>query len=178
MNTKTMEGLVGARTNMNLLNTPMRVYKEARLKGDTAMMERAMGYVGEFSDKAQEYKAETDEGMKKDAEETRKIAKEQLEEAIEKRREEREKLEGKIEEKIEESRNKDNDIETKEAEGCLLEISEEGKALLKEATDSDREVFDVVSVETNVGDVRGAVIYTNTGEAVLAKRDLGISVSV
>ena len=30
MNTKTMEGLAGAATNMNLMNTPMRVYKEAR----------------------------------------------------------------------------------------------------------------------------------------------------
>ena len=58
MNTKTMEGLVGARTNMNLLDTPMRVYKEARRKGNTATMERAMGYAGEFSGKAEEYKAE------------------------------------------------------------------------------------------------------------------------
>lgn len=47
MNTKTMEGLVGARTNMNLMNTPMRVFKEARRKGDTATMERAMGYADE-----------------------------------------------------------------------------------------------------------------------------------
>ena len=30
MNTKTMEGIVGAKTNMNMLNTPMRVYREAR----------------------------------------------------------------------------------------------------------------------------------------------------
>ena len=42
MHTKTMEGLIGARTNMEMLNTPFRVFKEARLKGDTAMMERAM----------------------------------------------------------------------------------------------------------------------------------------
>ena len=62
MHTKTMEGLIGARTNMNLVNTPMRVYKEARRKGNLEVMERAMGYVGEFSDKAEEYKAEADEG--------------------------------------------------------------------------------------------------------------------
>ena len=60
MNTKTMEGLVGARTNMNLLNTPMRVYKEARRKGDTGTMERAVGYANDFSDKAEEYKAKAD----------------------------------------------------------------------------------------------------------------------
>ena len=39
MHTKTMEGLVGARTNMNLLNTPMRVFKDARRRGDTATMD-------------------------------------------------------------------------------------------------------------------------------------------
>ena len=56
MNAKTMEGLVGAKTNMDLLNSPFRVYKEARRRGDTATMDRAMGYVAEFSDKADEYK--------------------------------------------------------------------------------------------------------------------------
>ena len=75
MNTKTMEGLVGARTNMNLVNTPMRVFKEARRKGNTAAMERAMGYAAEFSDKAQEYKAEADKGMEEDAREAREKAK-------------------------------------------------------------------------------------------------------
>lgn len=38
MRTKTMKGLVGAKTNMNLMNTPMRVYKEARQKGDSETM--------------------------------------------------------------------------------------------------------------------------------------------
>lgn len=52
MHTKTMEGLIGARTNMEMLNTPFRVFKEARLKGDTAMMERAMGYMGDFHEDA------------------------------------------------------------------------------------------------------------------------------
>ena len=97
MNIKTMEGLVGARTNMNLLNTPMRVFKEARRKGDTATMERAIGYVGEFSDKAEEYKAEADKGMEEEAREAREKAKLQREEVIQKRREEREKLEERIE---------------------------------------------------------------------------------
>ena len=63
MNTKTMEGLVGARTSMKILNTPFRVFKEARRRGDTATMERAMGYVNEYRDKADEYKAKADEGM-------------------------------------------------------------------------------------------------------------------
>ncbi len=109
MHTKTMEGLIGARTNMNMMNTPMRVYKEARRKGDLDTMERAMGYANECSDRAEEYKEEADEGMKKDTEETRKIAKEQ---------------------KIEENRNGDANTDT-------VVISEEGKVLLKDSTGLD-----------------------------------------
>ena len=55
MHVKTMEGLVGAGTNMNLLNTPLRVFKEARRRGDTATMERAMRYVSEPDVKVDEY---------------------------------------------------------------------------------------------------------------------------
>ena len=54
MHTKTMEGLAGASMNMKLLNTPFRVYKDAERRGDTAVMEREMGYVGEFADKAED----------------------------------------------------------------------------------------------------------------------------
>ena len=127
MNTKTMEGLVGARTNMNLMNTPMRVFKEARRKGDTATMERAMGYADEFSGKAEDYKAEADKGMEEDAREAREKAKLQREEAIQKRREEREKLE----DRIEGNRNADTNTDT-------VEISEEGKVLLKDNVDLDK----------------------------------------
>ena len=55
MHTKTMEGLAGASTNMKLLNTPFRVYKDAERRGDTAVMEQAMGYVGDFAEKAEDY---------------------------------------------------------------------------------------------------------------------------
>ena len=112
MHTKTMEGLVGARTNMNLMNTPMRVFKEARRKGDTETMERAMGYVGDFYDKAEDYKAEADKGMEEDAKEAREKAELQREKAVQKRREEREKLEA----QIEENRNADTNTDTVEAE--------------------------------------------------------------
>ncbi len=163
MNTKTMEGLVGARTNMKLMDTPLRVYKEARRKGDSETMERAMGYANECSDRAEEYKAEADEGMKKDAEETRKIAEEQREEAIQKRREEREKLE----ERIEENRNADTNTD-------IVEISEEGKVLLKDSTDSDSSV----PAETKTDAVKDPVTYTKTGETVPAEQGANISVSV
>ena len=165
MNTKTMEGLVGARTNMNLMNTPMRVFKEARRKGDTETMERAMGYVGDFSDKAEEYKAEADKGMEEDAKEARKKAELQREEAVQKRREEREKLEA----KIEENRNADTNADT-------VEISEEGKVLLKDNLDTD-----AVGVETDVvksDAVKEPVTYTKAGDAVPMEQETSISVSV
>lgn len=66
MNTKTMEGLVGAGNSIHMINTPMRIFKEGRRKGDTATMERAMGYVSEFQGKAEQYKSEATEGMKED----------------------------------------------------------------------------------------------------------------
>ncbi len=167
MNSKTMEGLVGASTNMNLLDTPMRVYKEARRKGNTEIMERAMGYVGDFYDKVEDYKAEADKGMKEDAKEAREKAKVQREEAIQKRREEREKIEGKIKEKIEESRDADINTDT-------VEISGEGKGLLKDSTASDS----TVSAETKTDAVKESVTYTKTGETVPAKQGTSISVSV
>ncbi|MCI8364154.1 MAG: hypothetical protein HFG34_04300 [Eubacterium sp.] len=93
MHTKTIEGLVGASTNVNLLNTPMRVFKEARRRGDTATMERAMEYAGDFSERAEKYQVKADAGMKEEAEEAREKEKLEREKAIEKRREEKEKLE-------------------------------------------------------------------------------------
>lgn len=154
-----MEGLVGARTNMNLMNTPMRVYKEARRKGDMATMERAMGYVGDFSDKTEEYKAEADKGMEKDAKEAREKAKLQYEEIIQKRKEERK--------KIEENRNMDINTDT-------AKISEEGKVLLKENIDSDSKV----SVEIKTDAVKEPVIYTKTGETISAQQSVSISAFV
>lgn len=170
MNTKTMEGLVGARTNMNLTNTPMRVFKEARRRGDAATMERALGYVDEFSDKAEKYKSEADKGMAEDAKEAREKAKLQREEAVQKRREEREKLE----KKIEENRNADTSMDTKETESCRMEISEEGKVLLKDnagldSTDSDA---------ANTDFVKESVTYKKTGETVSGEQSPSISVSV
>ena len=79
MHTKTMEGLVGASTSVNLMNTPLRVLKEASQKGDTGTMQRAMGYVNEYSDKTQQYMAKAEKGMKeeaKEAEEKRELERE------------------------------------------------------------------------------------------------------
>jgi len=163
MNAKTMEGLVGARTNINLLNTPLSVFKEARNKGNTATMERAMGYIGEFVDKAEEYKAKADKGMEEDAKEAREKAKLECEKAIQKHREECEKLE----EKITEDRNEDSNIDT-------TKISEEGKQFLKDNIDLDDTGFDKIEFDM----VKEPVTYTKAGEVVNIEQGTNISVSV
>ena len=184
MNTKTMEGLIGARVNMELVNTPMRVYKEARLKGDTATMERSMGYVGEFSDKAGEYEAKADKGMKEDIKEAREKAESEREEAIKKRREEREKFEEKIEEKRNEDKNADKN-EYRNADkkwgtnADTVEISEEGKELLKvdiNQNSSENNEAKISEVDTNV--VIKPLTYAKTGEASCTERNVSVSVSV
>ena len=156
MHTKTMEGLTGASMSMKLMNTPLRVYKEAERRGDTAVMERAMGYVGDFADKAEE-----------DAKEAREKAKTEQENAIQKRREEREELE----KRIAESQNEDTDI---------VSISERGKAALDEKTDSAQIGADNgVSIEETADAVKTEpVIYTKTGESAGPEPGANLSVSV
>lgn len=156
MNTKTMEGLIGANSNTNLINTPMRIYKDARHRGDTATMERAMGYVAEFEDKAQEYKVKADEGLKEETRDNREKAELRREQAIYKRKEEQKELEEKIVE------NKDNDADTDN-----VEISEEGKVLTH--TDSD---------EVKISASKEPVTYTKLGEVILMEQKTGVSISV
>ncbi len=163
MNAKIMEGLVGADSNINLINTPMRVFKEARRKGDTAIMERAMGYAGEFSDKAEEYKKIANEGIKEDAEKAREKAELEREEAIRKRKEEQKELE----ERIAESKGEDTNTDT-------VEISGEGKALVKDSIRLDSMGSDERKADT----VKEPVTYTKTGEVVHMEQNADISVSV
>ena len=167
MHMKTMEGLAGASTNMKLLNTPFRVYKDAERRGDTSVMERAMGYVGDFAEKAEDYQKKAEKGMKEDAKEAKEKAKTEQENAIRKRKEERQEQE----KRIAESRNEDTDT---------VSISESGKAALDKKTDSvqtgaDNGIFveeaeDAVKTEP--------VIYTKTGEALKLESGTNLSVSV
>ncbi len=161
MNSKTMEGLVGARTNMNLMNTPMRVYKEARRRGDTSAMERAMGYAGEYADRAEKYKAEAYKGMEEDAKEAREKAEAEREKAIEKRRKEQEKTEERLEE------SKENKTDT-------VTISEEGKVLSKDTVRSDIENSSEVSGKEN----KEPVTYSKTGAVSQTEQGSSISVSI
>ena len=91
----------------------------------------------------------------------------QCEEAIRKRKEEREKLE----DRIEENRNADTNTDTK---ACLLEISEEGKVLLKDNIDSGSAGSDEIKMDA----AKKPVTYTKTGEAIPSKQGVSISVSV
>ena len=91
MHAKTMEGLAGASMNMKMMNTPFRVYEQAERRGDTSTMARAMGYVGETADKAEDYQKKIEKGMKEEAKEARENAKSEQENAIRKRKEERRK---------------------------------------------------------------------------------------
>ena len=149
--------------SMKLMNTPIRVYKEAERRGDTAVMERAMGYASDFADKAEDYQKTTEKGMK----EAREKAKAEQENAIQKRREQREELK----KRIEENRKGDTDA---------ISISESGKATLDGKTDSVQigadngtsaeETADVIKMEP--------VIYTKTGEASKSESGMNLSVLV
>lgn len=150
MNTKTMEGLIGAGTNMKLADTPMRVYKEARRKGDTATMERAMGYVNEFEDKAGKYRTQAEKGTREEAKEAREKAEQEREETIERRRDERRTLEEQLETRRDEHRKQADRVKgaettddisenrptesTNPADSIIdtVEISEAGRSLLNQ----------------------------------------------
>ncbi len=167
IHTKTMEGLAGASMNMKLLNTPFRVYKDAERRGDTTVMERAMGYVGDFAEKAEDYQKKAEKGMKEEAKEAGEKAKTEQENAIRKRKEEREELE----KRIAESRNEDTDT---------VSISESGKAALDKKTDSvQTDADNGVSIEETADAVKTEpVIYTKTGEALKPESGTNLSVSV
>ena len=164
MHAKTMEGLVGANMNMKMMNTPFRVYQEAERRGDTATMERAMGYVGETADKAEDYQKKVEKGMKEEAKEAREKAKSE-EDAIRKRKEER----GEQEKRIEESRNGNTDT---------VSISESGKAVSGETSDLAQTGIGSRPVEETADAVKTEpVIYTKAGEAVMPESGTNISVS-
>ena len=161
MNTKTMEGIAGAKTNMNMVNTPMRAYREARRKGDTGAMERAMGYTVEFQEQAEDYSEKAQEGMEEDARlagEKAELQRQQMaEERRTKRDAERERLEslraadGAQAKGTGEVRAESANVETEKTKQVpsindTVEISREGKALLEAE--------------------RGRTVNTSTGETV------------
>ena len=71
MHAKTMEGLMAASINIQQTDGPMRVYREAKQRGDYGKMEQAMGYVTEFACRAVDGKELAEEEMKEEAKEAR-----------------------------------------------------------------------------------------------------------
>ena len=163
MNTKTMEGLSGASANMKLVNTPMRVFREAKRRGDTATMERAMGYAGQFFNKAEDYKNKAGEGTREEAEEIRERAEEETKEIIEKRKEEREKLE----ERIETGKETGKETDT-------VEISEEGRILLEQNSN----LYKTDYQGTKPAGYKEAVMDNKSGETVQQVQDINIPASI
>ena len=172
MYAKTMEGLVGAKTNMDLVNTPMRVYKDARRRGDLAVMERAMGYAGEFAGKAQEYQEKAEEGMEEEAEIAREAEKLEREEAAAERAEEREEAEG-------ESKGKAQAKAEARAKATLAgadtaEVSGEGKALLQGSVGMGL----TKPLAVNQKSAPQAAAYTKSGAAIQDVQAASISITV
>lgn len=93
---KTADGLIGANVAMNEIRTPMRVFKEARAKGDQATMDRAMGYAEKLNTAAMENKEQTDAALKQEAKENQAKAEQQREELAQRIRESRKEAEERL----------------------------------------------------------------------------------
>ncbi len=186
MKAGTMEGLIGAGLNMKLMDTPMRVYKEARRKGDLGAMERAMGYATEFQDTAYEYKEKAEEELRREMQENREEQQREREEALEERREaaketQKETAE-KLAEKAAESREETNvTIEHAKAPSAdNLVISEEGHKLLQEnrpAPDMEAPAIEAPAIPSSTDNKSEVKFYSSAGTAVEAP-PVGMNVSV
>lgn len=80
MHIQTMEGLLGAKTNMNMLEGPIRIYREAERRGDLGAMERAGNYITEFAGRKDDYRKEIEKGMEQEREDSRKEKKKEQQE--------------------------------------------------------------------------------------------------
>lgn len=166
---KTAGNLIGANVTMNVIRTPLKVYKEARARGDESTMKRAMGYVEDFNENAWEYKAKADEALKQEAVE-----------AKEKERLEREELAERI---------KENHTETEERleEASKPPVSTpvpENSSEIGEETDLDGAdpKIELSAEHTDAEQIKGAsdspVTYTKTGKTVPANTEIKFSVTV
>lgn len=117
MNTKMLEGIIGAGANMKMMDTPMRIYRAEASKGDkanTATMERALGYANQFADKAEAYQDKASQGIEEESEEMRAKAK----------------LERELAAQGEGTKNPSVQTEAGEEAAAVVELSEEALAAL------------------------------------------------
>lgn len=150
MNLKTMEGLLGAGTNIKMTEVPMRVYREAERRGDIATMNRSMGYAAEFTERAGTYKKEAERGMKEEKEELREKEKRAREEALEKKREE--------EKRVEKGENRNEPADPDNHQGSEI---------------TERNLTGQAEAEQQKGT---PLMYTQTGMGITAEHPVGISV--
>lgn len=141
MNAKTVEGLMGASTNIRLSDTAMNVFRTASQKGDTATMERSLAYAGQMVNEANKYEDKANEGMKEDAKELKEKKAADQEKIIEKRKDDQKQLE----ERIEKSREPEKDT---------VEISRDATA--PEYVDTPTTTPEAVDLPP--------VVYSSTGE--------------
>lgn len=153
---KVTGNLIGANVAMDEIRTPMKVFKEARARGDKETMDRAMGYVGSLNDDAWDYKKKADEGIKEEAVE-----------AKEKERLEKEELANRIKESFD------------EVEKALTEASDNPAAdneELKPEANTEQESSEIG--EDNKDNIDAPVTYTKAGTVVSMDTDFEISMSV
>lgn len=158
----TTGSLIGANVAMDEIRTPMKVFKEARARGDTATMKRAMGYVNSLNEDAWEYKKKADEGLKEEAVE-----------AKEKERLEREELANRIRENREETEKR-----LEEAGENPAVIGAESAADSEEKSGSEIELSTEHTDTENTSDnIDAPVTYTKTGEVVNLDPEIKFSVT-
>ena len=136
MQAGSMKAFMGASTNLKLVNTPMKVFKEAEARGDTEVMKRAMGYVTDFEGNAQKDADKLGEETVKETREARKQQEIEQEQAIAKARQknkiEREQaLNGAEKPTVEPTEVADETTADKKANDSV-ELSDSGKAAIAE----------------------------------------------
>lgn len=159
---RTADGLIGANTALKEIRTPMKVFKEARARGDTAVMKRAMGYVDKFNDSAWEHKAKADEGLKQEAVEAKEKAQLEREELARRIKENREEAEKKTEEKLSGAENAVQGEET----------PKDG-----EAPENPLEESETAEAAQNGEEPAAPVTYTKSGTVKLANTEAAFSVT-
>lgn len=154
MNSKLIEGMVGARNSMQMSAVPMKVFLEARAKGDTETMDRAMGYVGKSAQEAHKYADKADAGLK-----------EEVEKAREEERLEREKALA--------ENGKSEKVNAPQPKQDVVELSEQGRAMLEDYVDQDTSAPKGPAKTSDQ-----PVMYTKSGEISKLEQKIVISVSV
>lgn len=162
MNVKTMEGLAGASTSIQLTAAPMSAAKEAERKGDTDKMQRALGYASMLTEQAGAYSEKTSQGMKLDAEEAKK-----QEELRQEKLEETKKAEAQAQKKPTEAESGAEE-QAKTPEYDSAEISEEGRYQAELSG----------QISSNPAAMPENITYNQSGELAVAAQEAGNTVDI